>query len=819
MYARGDNDTYYKGLKVAQNVLIYPTGAAGKRFGTLYQATLTNINTGLDFFFQTFQYLNQCIYQLVFTAGTTYIYLEGIQVSSFSNPYDATTVANLSTTVLTNSSGAVFRVCAPNFQPYDLTRSHVDGTISSISTNRFVITGLTLTVGEVLPIQFTTTGTLPSTTPQIIAGKTYFCFQNTSSASSIYLTPQDAKFQTNAITLNTTGTGTNKILYYNAWTFSTTTWKNLPFYDFNGGYETITFTPTKTTGSSTINLSSAYSKLDSTYVGGVFFGNGGSGRITAVNSTTQFVISVQTPFVSTDGILGSLALLAEPAWSATRGYPQICSSYQNRAIFANTPILANGFWTSVINDFTDFGDLTTDDDDAISFYPNFNNINVINFVVPFRSITVHTNSGVYSNPLSEIYAITPNTFTLQLQDTTPAQVLEPQSIDNQILIVAGNDLHTMIWDGINNAYTSNIVSVANEQTIRNPVDQISYANLTRSGSRYCFIVNANGSMAIYQTLQSESIQGLTPHIMEQTYGDASFVQSASSFDGRAWFVCKRDTASAQTGINITAFTSSTLTAVASNLSTTNPTAVTFTTTGSLPASTPALATNTFYWAIGVTADTFNLYTTQADALAGTNAFVFTSAGTSSKLVPWTLAPVYTLEELTEDVKIDCAIYVNNGGSPSATATVPSFMNAQNLVAIGDNFGFSGTVENSTFTFNAHGSNVTVTEAYIGYAINLVIEPMPLSFPPGPQTTLMKPTHLRSIRWWFNNTIGGTINGSPIAISSFANVGIGEPPVPRNGIFEMSVMTGWDDINFPSFTIEHSDPFDIQLLGISYSIDV
>ena len=29
----------------------------------------------------------------------------------------------------------------------------------------------------------------------------------------------------------------------------------------------------------------------------------------------------------------------------------------------------------------------------------------------------------------------------------------------------------MLWDGINNAYTSNIVSIINEQTIRDPQDE------------------------------------------------------------------------------------------------------------------------------------------------------------------------------------------------------------------------------------------------------------------------------------------------------------------------------------------------------------
>lgn len=818
-YARTKNASYYLGLKQAQNVLTYPTGAAGKRFGTLYQAIL-NATDPTQLYFQTFQYLDQCIYQMVFYPNNIDIYLEGIFTANVSTSLTGYNVANLYTTVLTNSTGAVFRITGRGFQPMDLVRTPnaITFTITGNTATTFTVTPATLNPGTIFPLKFTTTSALPTTTPQIIAGVVYFALALTSSTCSIFSDPTDAKFNTNPFGVTNTGSGTNKIVPQNTWTLANSVIKNYPFYDFRGGYDANTFTPTKTTGSSTINVSPALSFLDSTYVGGAFFGNGGAGRITAVNSTSQFVVAVSVPFVSTDVIQGSLALLAEPAWSATRGYPLKCSSYQNRAIFANTDLLPNGIWTSVINDYTDFGDLTTDDDDAISFYPAFNNINVLNFIVPFRSLTVHTNAGVYSNPLSDLYAITPNTFTLQLQDTTPAQVLEPQAIDNQILIVSGNDLHTMVWDGINNAYTSNIVSVDNEQTIRNPVDQISYANLNRSGSRYCFIINGNGSMAVYQTLQSEDIHGLTPQITEQYYGNGSFIQAASSANGRAWFVTQRQVATALSGINITAYTSTTLTATASDFDTTIPTAITFTTSGSLPSANPSLVTTQYYWAIGVTADTFNVYLTQEDALAGINPFTFTSDGTSSQVVAWSLVKSLVLEELTEDVKLDCAFYFNNNGTPASTITTGTVYNAQNVSMVGDGFGFTGQGFNNQVVFVAHGITTPVNEGYIGFPINLIIEPMPISLPPDQTTTLTKPTHLRSVRWWFNNTIGGTINGVPIAIKPFDQANIGNAPVPANGVFEMMLFSGWDDINYPSFILEHSDPFDIQLLGISYSVE-
>ncbi len=622
---------------------------------------------------------------------------------------------------------------------------------------------------------------------------------------------------------------------YNTWAFTNSVFKNLPFYDFNGpivSYDGNTFTPGAVFGNVTITVSPAYAPLNSSYIGGAFIGGGGTGRIIAVGSTTSFTVAVQQPFdVASIAIQGSLVLLAEPAWSDARGWPKKCSSYQNRAIFANTVSLPNGFWTSVVNDYTDFGDMTLDDDDAISWFPTSNNVNSIRFIVPFRSITVHTNTGIYSSPLSEIAAITPTTFTLQLQDSTPADVLQPEAIDNQIIVLSGNDVHTMVWDGINNAYTSNIVSIANEQTVRSPVDESAYADLTRAGSRYVFIINANGSMAVFQTLQAENVTGFTPQIMEQSYGHASFLQSASSADGRAWFVAQREIAVAASPIAISFAVPPTslapqknVTAVASDFDLEIPTAITFTTSGSFPASVPPLNATSYFWAIGIDVDTFNVYVTQSDALDQINPIEFTSAGAGTNVVPWPLSdpPIFTLEELSQDIHIDCAVYYNS----TAVSTIPTgnLFNAQSVVMLGSvttgqpPFGFSDIGFDDEVQFEAHGSAVLVEEAYIGFPINTIIEPMPLTPPPGQQNTLTKPKHVRGVQFMFNNTIGGTINDIPIALKPFNMAEIGEPPMPARGIFEMSIMGGWDDFNYPTFTIKHSDPFNIELIGVFYSVD-
>jgi hypothetical protein len=142
--------------------------------------------------------------------------------------------------------------------------------------------------------------------------------------------------------------------------------------------------------------------------------------------------------------------------------------------------------------------------------------------------------------------------------------------------------------------------------------------------------------------------------------------------------------------------------------------------------------------------------------------------------------------------------------------------------VGDGFGFDAVGINNQVTFEAHGVVTPVDEGYIGFPINLIIEPMPLIIANGPSaknTTLTKPKHIRSIRFMFNQTIGGEINGVPIDLTRFNQVQIGEPPIPTNGYIERSPLGAWDDFTVPTYTITHSDPFNIELLGVFYSVEI
>lgn len=829
MYSRITTNAYYQALKKAKNVISLPQGSAGKRFGTKYLNEVTGITNFKDVYFKSFQYLDECTYLLVFKPNIIDIYLEGRLVFTVpSTNLFGSDMPLLDYTVLVNR----FVVTSGSLAPKNLIRE------ANSAQNLTAFTATTLTTGAtsigidvVLPVRFIATLTVPTTSPRIREGITYFGKGVTNTSTfELYATAQDAAAGINKYTIIDLGTGTNSVTFLNTWTFPNYVFKNQPQFDFNKGYNASTFTLSALSGNGvTLTIAPATATIFSTdYIGGTYTDYIGTARIVGFISATQVTVNIIEPFTSLGPTIGTDVLVTEPAWSNKRGWPRKCSSFQNRAFFANSDSLTNGLWGSVINDYNDFNDLIVSDDGAISWFPTSDTVSYIQWIVPYRSLTIHTNSGVFSTPLSVETAITQKNFSLSMQDSTAADSVQPRNIDNQVIVLSGNDAHSLLWDGFNNAYTSSIISIINEQLIRNPQDEAEYVDKTRAGSRYMFIVNGDGSLAIYQTLVTEDISGFTPAVLEQSYGKAYFRWVTSNFDGRAWFFTERELGAAKTQQIIFDYTTTWLEVQISLTTDFNPilpTAIRFV-SGTLPACSTPLTVNTIYWATLITPVTFALYATQEDAINGINNFTFTSDGSGAIIEPYKLETKYFIEELSFDSYVDCAGLYNDPNNPTASIAGQTRFNAQDIVMNGDGYGFSDTVSNGLVEFKAHGVDTPVSIAQYGFPIHLEIVPLPLSIPIGgtPRSAnLVDTKHIRYITLLFADTVGGQITQFgrtfPIVMKNLIATPPGVPPAPQTGSFEMSSFAGWDDFNYQTLSITHSEPFPIRLTGLFYKVDV
>lgn len=824
MYSRVTLQTYYQALKTANNTLCYPQGALGKRFGTRTVQELTLVNAADEAYLESFPYLNECTYVVAFKNNEIDIFLEDDLIAHVSGTgITAEQIQLIDHTILEDR----FRITTGIYPPKDLLRSaDTANPITGFTASTLTVTNA-LIEDRYFPVRLNGTA-LPTTTPQIYENITYFARVSGSTTTiKLYENASNAATDTNAFTIGSAGTAAN-LLVLNQWALSNVTFENYPSFDFSGGYNSSAFTPSATTGYGVvITRTSGSFNFESRYVNGRFTGNGGDCKIIAVNGTNQATVDVIRPFESTAAIPGTQTFIAEPAWSDTRGWPRKCSSFQNRAFFANTDSLSNGLWGSSVNIFDDFDEILGEDDKAISWFPTSDTVNYIHFIVPYRSLTIHTNSGVYSTPISVDSVIKQSNFTLTLQDQAAAQTVQPTGLDNQILSLSGDDLYSLLWDGINNSYQSDLVSIANEHLISNPVDQASYINIEQAGSRYVIIVNEDGTLAIYQTLITQNISGMTPGVAEQSHGNAYFRQVTSSPNGRAWFLTEREIAVQGTPYAITAYTADTLTNATYNYPTDTFTAVIFAGT-TLPTSSPQIIADKYYWAVGVSGSEFKVYTTQDDATNSENAITFSDAGTSATATAAPLTTKFWIEELDFNAQMDATAYYPNVAASGATSTISGYTiyESQDILIQGDGFRFDDNVSGGTIDIQAHGEAVEITEAQFGFPISVQMQPLPISMSVtgNPKASiLVEPKNIRSTTFMFANTIGGSINQAgtviPITMQTLEETIPGNPPSATTGRMKISIMNGFDDFTIPSFTINHTEPFGIQLTGLFYTLDV
>lgn len=273
-----------------------------------------------------------------------------------------------------------------------------------------------------------------------------------------------------------------------------------------------TFTPTATTGTTTLTASSSI--FTANHVGGLYVGGGGIARITAVASGTSASITVLDDFTSTAAIPGVLSSLNEVMWTsgggspagADRGWPSRGCFYLNRLILGASKSIPNVAALSVAGVYDNFDD--SEDDAFAGFSASFNGKGnqTIQAIVADDSIIFLTSNKIFAqNPLVDT-PISVGNFYFAPQSQDPCGTIEPVTLDNQVLHVSGNYSQVMqvayaTADAKYKAFPIGLLSAQLFQTINT---NASWEPKNIKAKLY-FATQENGSMLMYNTLAEQFV--------------------------------------------------------------------------------------------------------------------------------------------------------------------------------------------------------------------------------------------------------------------------------------------------------------------------
>ena len=290
------------------------------------------------------------------------------------------------------------------------------------------------------------------------------------------------------------------------WTGADATFKFLPTEDFNADYDAVTFTLGAVTGTG-ITLTASSGVFTAEHVGGRFEGREGVADIVAFTSATQVTVDILDDFDAVSQA-GKRAFLTEPAWSAEHGYPGTGTFHEGRLWVASTTAQPQTVWGSVTSDFFNFDYGTGLDDEAIGVTLDTDQVNQILHLVSNRHLQIMTTGGEFFMPGSPI---TPESSAVKRQTTFGCSGVRPVTIDGSSLFMqrTGKVVREYLFDFVEDAYRSNSASLLASHLVKQPTDMAAYRGNQVEDANYVYLVNADGTLSVYNTLREQEIAAWT----------------------------------------------------------------------------------------------------------------------------------------------------------------------------------------------------------------------------------------------------------------------------------------------------------------------
>lgn len=454
LVGRKDIAAYYAGAKQATNVTTLVQGGIRRRNGTEY------IDDGTDGRIFNFSFSTEVNYCLLFTDLNVAVYKDGVFQVNVVSPYTLAQVKDLDY-IQSADTALIFH---PEVAPYQLSRtSDVNWTFSLVSFENipqfdFNDASSPTPVSEVQDIVFTN-ATEGDRFKLSLEGFLTDEIVFSSSVSANRLNIERALLDLP----NTAGDGTITV----------------------GAPATTTFR---------VTFSGASAKNWELIAGTPIFSQNAAFQITASQVAAG---SPQT----------------ENAWSNTRGWPSVATFHEGRLWVGGTTFRPSTVWGSKVNFFFDFGVGKARDDEGIDVTLDTDQVNALTGLFSNRTLQVFTTGGEFAVQTSPI---TPENIAISPQTNYGTKKVRPVTVDGLTLYVqrTGKALRNFFFVDETKAYASSSVSVLASQLVKNPIALAASRGTSEVDANYVYIVNDDGTMAVYNTLIDEDVNGFTDWVTD-----------------------------------------------------------------------------------------------------------------------------------------------------------------------------------------------------------------------------------------------------------------------------------------------------------------
>ena len=220
----------------------------------------------------------------------------------------------------------------------------------------------------------------------------------------------------------------------------------------------------------------------------------------------------------------------EDVWSNTRGWVRTATFHQGRLWFGGSKSKPTSVWASMINDFFNFNDGGNDvkDNSGIFDVLDTDQYNAINNIVSGTKLQILTAGGEFVNTAD---IITPKSSAWTRYTGYGAKRLKPVNLDGSTFFMDkfGKTVRTLIYDFEEGGYTTPPISILAEHIINEVQDLDMVRGSSISVSNLLYLVNLDGTVAVFNTMRKENIAGWTRWTTQGKFKRVTVTNSVVSF--------------------------------------------------------------------------------------------------------------------------------------------------------------------------------------------------------------------------------------------------------------------------------------------------
>ena len=280
--------------------------------------------------------------------------------------------------------------------------------------------------------------------------------------------------------------------------------KYMPFFKYAANATTLT--PSATTGAITLTTSAAH--WTANHVGLVVRHKNKQIEVTGYTSTT--VVNATVRETLTD--ITATTEWDEEAFSVVYGYPQAVVFHEDRMWFGGAKNKLTGVWGSKIGAYFNFDLGTAKDNEAVAYSIQTDQIAEVQHFVSHRHLQIFTTRGEFFVVVDPGKPITPTNFAIRRQTPYGSSAVKPSVFDGSTIFVqkTGTAIREFLFDYLQNSYDSNAVSLLSTHLLTGPRDMaVMYGSSSRP-EQFAYVVNTDGSMAVYSSVRAEKLAGWVP---------------------------------------------------------------------------------------------------------------------------------------------------------------------------------------------------------------------------------------------------------------------------------------------------------------------